>query len=154
MSEESFAVELVQRDGFEFGVDFDGDGLLDLRVDEPPPLGGGRGPNAARLLAAAVGHCLSASLLFCLRKARVEVGGIRTRVQGSLVRNEHGRLRVGELRIALQPELEPADRDRIGRCLEVFEDFCLVGQSVKRGIPLHIEVEPLVAAHASEEKNP
>jgi hypothetical protein len=57
-------------------------------MDEPEPLGEGTGPNAARVLAAAIGNCLSASLLFCLDKARVEVSVVRTKVTGSIVRNE------------------------------------------------------------------
>ena len=46
-------------------------------------------------MGAAVGNCLAASLLFCLEKARVPVTDIRARVEGYVVRNESGRLRVG-----------------------------------------------------------
>jgi hypothetical protein len=46
-------------------------GAPPLRIDEPPPLGEERGPDAAALLGAAVGDCVAASLVFCLRKARV-----------------------------------------------------------------------------------
>ena len=63
----AFAVNLTLRDGYSFDVEFaDGEGPP-LIVDELPPLGEANGPNPARLLAAAVGSCLSASLLFCLR---------------------------------------------------------------------------------------
>lgn len=112
-------------------------------MDEPPPLGEDHGPNAARLLAAAVGNCLSASALFCLRKARINVKGMRTTVQASLTRNDQRRLRIGGIQVKLQPEVHPEDKDRIGRCLELFEDFCVVTQSVRRGIDVKVEVEPV-----------
>ena len=110
-------------------------------------LGAGRGPSAARLLAAAIGHCLGASLLFCLRKSRIEVEELRTTVEGTVVRNERGRLRVGAIRAKLAPEVAPGDRDRMGRCLELFEDFCIVTESVRQGIPVVVEVaaEPVAA---------
>ena len=37
-----------------------------ILFDEPAPLGEDQAPNAASYLGAAVGHCLAASLAFCL----------------------------------------------------------------------------------------
>ncbi|MDP3911719.1 MAG: OsmC family protein [Gemmatimonadales bacterium] len=80
--EQPFTLSLTLQDGYGFSVDFGEDGVPPLLTDEPAPLGAGRGPNPTRLLAAAVGSCLGASLLFCLRKSRVEVMGLRTSVEG------------------------------------------------------------------------
>ena len=141
--EHEFAVTLTWQQGYAFSVDFENDDIPELRTDEPAPLGEGAGPNPARLLAAAVGNCLSASLKFCLERARLDVHDLRTRVQGTMVRNERGRMRIASLRVRLEPTLEAKHLDRIGRCLEVFEDFCIVGQSVRQGIDLTVEVEPV-----------
>lgn len=148
--EQEFAVTLRWQQGYEFSTDFDLAGVPDLRTDEPPPLGEGEGPNPARLLAAAVGNCMSASLKYCLDRARIEVRELKTRVEGTIVRNEQGRLRVGSLRVRLEPTLGADGAERIGRCLEVFEDFCIVGQSVRQGIEIAVEVSP--AADAAVER--
>jgi organic hydroperoxide reductase OsmC/OhrA len=144
---EQFTVGLTLQDGYAFTVDFSGQDFAPLTVDEPPPLGQARGPNPARLLAAAVGSCLSASLLFCLRKSHVDVAGLRTTVDVSLVRNERGRLRIGGIRVRLAPELAPEQRERIGRCLALFQDFCIVTESVREGIAVDVDVQgvPLAA---------
>lgn len=142
MEERDFSVEVTLREGYEMSVDFGLAGVDTLTVDEPPPLGGAAGPNPARLLGAAVASCMGASLLFCMRRARVPVDGLQTRVEGSIVRNEQGRLRIGALRVKLMPALGE-DGARMERCLELFEDFCIVGQSVRDGIPLTVEVEPV-----------
>src|SRR5579884_2834738 len=71
-----------------------------------------------------------------------EGAGLRTTVAGTLVRNERGRLRVGEIRVRLAPAVAPEARERIGRCLELFEDFCVVTESVRRGLPVAVEVVP------------
>lgn len=141
MSDETFEVTLEQTDRYCFTADFHRPGISPLTLDEPPPLGGEQGPGASRLLAAAVGHCLSASALFCLEKARVKVLGMRTTVTADVVRNDRGRLRVGGLSVKLQPRVSAADRSRLGRCLELFEDYCIVTQSVRRGIPVSVVVE-------------
>ena len=141
MSAERFEVALTLRDGYAFTVNFaEGEGAP-LVVDELPPLGEANGPNPARLLAAAVGSCLSASLLYCLRKSRVEVAELRTMVEGTIVRNERGRLRIGGLRVRLAPEVTQEQRERMGRCLDLFQDFCIVTESVRAGIAVDVEVE-------------
>ncbi|HET9077621.1 MAG TPA: OsmC family protein [Acidimicrobiales bacterium] len=136
----SFEVSLDQEDLYRFMVQFGQDGVEPLAVDEPAPLGAGAGPNASRLLAAAVGHCLSASALFCLSRARIPVHGVHTTVSGELGRNERGRLRIDGLRVKLDLDVADADRARMGRCLELFEDFCVVTASVRDGIPVEVEV--------------
>ena len=111
-----------------------------LVLDEPEPFGEGHGPNAARVLAAAIGNCLSASLLFCFRRARLDVAELRTTVEGSMVRNPRGRLRLGPIRVKIEPVFSAEDRGRMGRCLELFEDFCVVTQSVRGGLDVAVEV--------------
>lgn len=136
-----FAITLRLRDNYVQVVDFDLTAALPLVVDEPSPLGGEEGPNPARLLGAAVGSCLGASLLFCLRKARIDVSDLRTTVVGTLERNEHGRLRIGGLQVTLHPTVADADRPRMARCLELFEDFCVVTESVRHGLDVDVRVD-------------
>ena len=136
-----FSLELRLYHGYAQVADFDIPEVPLLAIDEPPPIGGGQGPNPARLLAASVGSCLASSLLFCLRKAKVEILGLRTVVEGTLQRNDRGRLRIGELRVKITPEVAEKDRSRISRCTELFEDFCIVTQSVREGIDVSVSVQ-------------
>ena len=66
---QQFSFTLEQQEDFAFLIRFDQD-IPPLLSDEPPPLGKDAGPNPSRLLAASVANCLSASLLFALRKFR------------------------------------------------------------------------------------
>jgi organic hydroperoxide reductase OsmC/OhrA len=136
-------VTLDLEEGFRFRVDLDQEGVAPLVVDEPAPLGDGAGPNAVRLLAAAVGQCLSASALFCLRKARIDVQDLRTNVRVTTGRNEEGRLRVQALHVDLEPVVPVEQHPRMRRCLELFEDYCVVTQAVRGGIEVDTRVEPV-----------
>lgn len=141
-NDHDFTVALSLGADYAQTVDFGMPGVPLLVVDEPPPLGSGTGPNPARLLASAVGSCLAASLTFCMRKARLDVRGVRTTVRGTLVRNERGRLRIGGLHVRLEPLVPVEQHDRVPRCLDLFEEFCVVTASVRRGVPTTVEVEP------------
>ncbi len=136
----SVTVSLESLGGFRFRVDFASSGTQ-LVMDEPEPLGEGSGPAASEVLSAAIGNCLSASLLFCLRRGDVEPRGLRTVVETRVGRNEDGRLRVEVSDVTLSLELEPDDRGRAARCLELFEDYCVVTGAVRRGIDVRVAVE-------------
>ena len=141
MSEEGrFTLHLEQIEGFEFKLKFDWDNLPDLILDEPPPLGGRAGPNPSRLLAAAAANCLSASLLFCVAKNEPPAGAMRTAVTCRMVRNDKQRLRVGGMDVRIEVDGPLAEAVRFKRCLDLFEDFCVVTASIRDGIPVAVEV--------------
>jgi uncharacterized OsmC-like protein len=138
--ERSFNVSLRREKGFLFEVDFGLEGVDKLIMDEPEPVGEDKGPNASKVLAAAMGNCLTASLLFCLQKARAEVGIIETKVDGVLRRNKEGRWRINEINVEISPEIDPSFNSQFERCNKLFEDFCIVSQSIEQGIPINVKV--------------
>lgn len=146
MSDRPFTVSLTLDRDYRFSVDFEQPGVPELIVDEPPTLGSGTGPNPVRLLAGAVGNCLGSSLLYCLRKARIDVAGLHIQVQGTTTRDERGRLRVADLQVRLHPAFPVEPPERYQRCLEIFEDFCIVTQSVRNGISVDVSVEKEIAS--------
>jgi len=141
MSEEGrFTIHLEHLQDYEYKVRFDWDQVADLLVDEPPPLGGQAGPNASRLLAAATANCLTASLMFCVSKNEVPPESMQTSVTCRLVRNEKKRLRIGGMQVRIQVSGELEQAARMKRCLDLFEDFCVVTASIREGIPVAVEV--------------
>ncbi len=109
-------------------------------VDEDLPLGEGRGPSPEALLGAATGSCLASSLLFCLEKARVPVDKLSVRIDVDKIRNERGRLPIGSIRAELSVQIPEEQRDRFERCRSLFEDYCVVTESVRQGIPVNVSV--------------
>ena len=142
MSERGFRADVARRERFLFDVTFDEETWAPVVVDEPEPLGSGAGPNPARLLAGAVGSCLAASLVLCLEKARVPLHALTVRVEGTMSRNEPGRLRIAGLTATMKPAVEGPSGGRFDRCLDIFEEFCIVTQSVRAGIDVDVRVEP------------
>lgn len=138
MSEQAVHVHLDQDQDYRFDVDF-GVGPP-LRVDEPPPLGQGAGPSPLMLLGAAVGNCLSASLLFALRKYRQSPEPLRTEVRLRTGRNAEGRLRVQGIQAQLRLGVAAAQLEHLERVLASFEAYCTVTQSVAAAIPVDVEV--------------
>lgn len=139
MNETAPRVVLRQQQDFQFAIDF-GTGQPPLIGDEHPPLGQGQGPTPVQLLAAAVGNCLSDSLLFALRKFKQAPEPIRCEVAAEVGRNTENRLRVLGLDVVLTLGVPAAGLQHLDRVLEQFEAFCTVGASVAQGIPLHVSV--------------
>ncbi len=141
MSEEQvLEVSLEQVEDFEFRVRFDGTAIEDLATDEPPPQGHNAGPNPARLLLAATANCLTASLLFALRKFRNTPGPIKARARARLARNAGQRWRVAGMEVDVQLTDAAASLQHVDRALAQFEDFCIVTESVRAGVPVAVRV--------------
>lgn len=132
-------VRLTQRQDYQFDVDF-GAGRPGLLADEPPPLGLGLGPSPVQLLAAAVGNCLSDSLLFALRKFKQSPEPITTEVRAEVGRNAEGRMRVLALHADLRLGVAAGALEHLDRVLATFEAYCTVTQSVAGAIPVHLRV--------------
>lgn len=138
--QQTIEISLEQVSGYEFRVRFDETAVPDLLTDELPPLGQGAGPTPTRMLAAAVANCLSASLLFALRKYKNEPGRLAAKARATLARNEHGRWRVARIAVDLDLGQAEADLAHVDRALAQFEEFCTVTQSVRQGIPVDVSV--------------
>jgi uncharacterized OsmC-like protein len=136
-----FSITLDSIQGFEFRVKFDQAHIQDLLIDEAAPLGNGSGPDPGRLLAAAVGGCLSASFLFCAQKLRLGMDGLHTNVKVTHTRNEKGRLRIGKIDVELDPRIPEPDDQKLQRCIGLYEDFCVVTQSVRSGLDVSVKVK-------------
>lgn len=132
-------VVLEQQEDFHFAVRF-GDSVPVLHTDENPPLGKGAGPSPDQLLAAAVGNCMSASLLFALRKFKQAPEPIRTEVEATTGRNEANRLRIQRIAVRISLGVPGSTLQHLDRALAQFEAFCTVGESVRQGIPVDVEV--------------
>lgn len=139
MSDQIVTVSLDQQQDYQFRVSFDAP-VPPLLADEPPPLGQSQGPSPVQLLAAAVGNCLSDSLLFALRKFKQAPEPLRTEVSATVGRNEEGRFRVQAIDARLQLGVPAARLEHLDRVLETFESYCTVTQSVGRGIPVTVHV--------------
>ena len=139
MSETSIHVQLEQKQDYQFDIHF-GAGIPVLIGDEPAPLGAGQGPSPVQLLAAAVGNCLSDSLLFSLRKFKQAPEPLRCDVQAEVGRNAEGRLRVLSMKAVLTLGVPAAALQHLERVLGQFEAYCTVTQSVAQGIPVSVEV--------------
>jgi uncharacterized OsmC-like protein len=139
LANESVTVRLTQRHDYQFDVQFGGS-VPALLADEPPPLGQGQGPSPVQLLAAAVGNCLSDSLLFALRKFKQNPDPLQCEVTAEVGRNTEGRLRVLAMQATLTLGVPAEALEHLERVLGTFESYCTVTQSIAQGIPVRVQV--------------
>ncbi len=136
----SFTVMVERMQDYEFRVQFDKDKFAELIMDEPPPMGHDMGPNATRVLAASIGNCLSASLMFCLQRSKLEVETLQAEVSPRVARNEDGRWRVEHVDVKIMIKTKEEDLKRFQRCVDIFENYCIVTSSIRQGISVDVTI--------------
>jgi organic hydroperoxide reductase OsmC/OhrA len=151
-SERRFKVELTHQGRFRFVSQASEDGVphgATFPSDEPDPVGENSGPSTPALLGAALGHCLSASLLEALRHAHLEVLGCETEAVAVVKPNEGGNPRIDRVDVTIRPHLAESS-PRMKRCADVFENHCTVTQSVRRGVDVRVNVDFLVEERSQQ----
>ncbi len=138
----TYEINLKRKEKYKFEVDFGKDTIPSLNLDEPKEVPGGEetGPNASMLLGAAVGNCLSASLIFCLEKKRIPLIDIKSKVTLKRQRNEKGFWRISEINVEIFPKFLDDEKTDHDRCIEIFKNYCIVSRSVETGIPINVDV--------------
>ncbi len=136
----SYTVVVERVENYEFRVRFDNPSFDEWTMDEPSPLGKDKGPNATRALAAAIGNCLTASFMFCLQRSKLMVDTIRAEVSPTVARNEEGRWRIQHVNVKVHITMAEDDPNRYQRCVDIFENYCIVTSSVRQGIPVDVEI--------------
>lgn len=142
-SSRSFRVAMKHTGGYRFLSQASEDGRPHGEAfpsDEPDPVGEASAPATPALLGAALGHCLSASLLEALRHAHVELQACETDVTSVVVPNAEGLPRIGRVEVVIRPVLA-APSPRTKRCEEVFERHCTVTSSVREGVNIQVRVD-------------
>lgn len=142
-AERQFAVSISHVNGYQFASQASEDGRhhgIPFVSDEPDPVGEASGPSTPALLGAAVGHCLSASLLEALRHAHIEVLDFETEAVAVVKPNAEGLPRIDHIDVTIRPRLAE-NSPRMDRCADVFERYCTVTSSVKEGIDVRVRVE-------------
>jgi uncharacterized OsmC-like protein len=141
-AERHFGARIEFIEGFKFKSQaFEGDTTHGAPVisDEPDPIGTNAGPSTPSMLAIAVGHCLSASLVETLRHAGIHVKSLATEAIAVVTPNADGNPRIKQINVSIRPVLDK-ESGNIKRCIDVFENYCTVCQSIRPAIPVHVEV--------------
>jgi organic hydroperoxide reductase OsmC/OhrA len=151
--ERRFAVRLQHEGRYRFKSQASEDGVLHgpaFPSDEPDPVGENSGPSTPALLATALGHCLSASLLEALRHSHLEVMGCETDAVAIVIPNREGNPRIDHVDVTIRPRLRESS-PRMQRCADVFENHCTVTQSVRQGVDVRVRVDYQVDAASQEQ---
>ena len=135
-----FSISMELLEDYTFKIDFDEFGYI--ITDEPAPLGSGEGPNPSRLVASAAANCLSASLIFALSKKKQKVGKLHAKANGSLHRVD-GFWRIEHIDVTITLDTGEIAQDILEDVMNVFEDYCVVTQSIRQGIPVSLAVEDM-----------
>jgi organic hydroperoxide reductase OsmC/OhrA len=141
--ERRFAVNIKHDKNYQFVSQASEDGVLHgepFRSDEPDPVGDNAGPATPSLLGAALGHCLSASLLETMRRSRLDVRSLETEAVAVVKLGEEGLPRIDHVDIVLRPVLGERS-PRAQRAEEVFQNHCTVTCSARKGIDVRVSVE-------------
>jgi uncharacterized OsmC-like protein len=145
-SERHFGARIDFIEGFKFISQAFEDDVLHgspVTTDEPDPIGSNAGPSTPSMLAMAVGHCLSASLVETLRHAGIQVQSLRTEAIAVVTPNADGNPRIQQINVTISPVLD-RESGNIARCIAVFENYCTVCQSIRPAIPVHVDVPYIV----------
>jgi uncharacterized OsmC-like protein len=113
-----------------------------MNVDEPESFHGTDiGPSSVEYLLIGIGGCLATTFAYSLQRRSIGVNGIDVVVDGRLAHVEpKKRLRLINVDVKITYLPQPnTSLKKINMCIEEFEEFCIVSQSIQNGFPINVE---------------
>ncbi len=118
-----------------------------LQLDEPESFhGADTGPSAAEYLGVSIGGCLGTSFAYCAKHVDLELDAIKVTVDVEVHHEENGSGGKGPLRITgikagmVVTLHDNDDADVLDLCIESFKKYCVVTQSVMKGVPVDVKI--------------
>jgi uncharacterized OsmC-like protein len=119
-----------------------------LKLDEPESFhGADTGPSSAEYLGTSIGGCLGTSFAYCAQHVDLAIKAIKVTVDVELHHEEgetsggKGPLRIAGIKADMAVTLQnDDDADVLELCIESFKKYCVVTQSVMRGIPVDVKI--------------
>ena len=117
--------------------------MQDLYIDERQSIKIRKiGPSPVKLLAISVLGCLVASYSFCLQKRNFSISDLGGSAEVILARNDNNFWRVKKIDIKIKPKIEnPEMRKRADQCKKLFEQYCIISESLRNGIVVDVDLE-------------
>ncbi len=119
-----------------------------LQLDEPEAFhGADTGPSSAEYLGTAIGGCLGTSFAYCAQHVDLAIEALKVTVdvelhhEGGDASGGKGPLRIAGIKADMAVTLKDGeDADVLDLCIESFKKYCVVTQSVMRGIPVDVKI--------------
>lgn len=114
-----------------------------IHIDEPESFHGTElGPSPVEYTLIGIGGCLGSTLSYCLNKKGVEIESLKVIVDGKMKHEEpYGRLRLIKIEAELYLSTKNNDKfEEINECSKSFIEYCIVSNSITRGIPIDINI--------------
>jgi uncharacterized OsmC-like protein len=144
-AERHFGVRLRLLEKFQFESQaYEGERLhgAPFRSDEPDPIGDTAGPSTPALLASAIGHCLTASLVEISRHAAFQLSAVETDAVAVVAPNADGLPRIKRVEVTITPTLKSRASDTmLKRCEGTFRRYCTVCSSLEPAFPVNVSVD-------------
>ncbi|MHA1372577.1 MAG: OsmC family protein [Promethearchaeota archaeon] len=118
----------------------------EILIDEPAEFhGDDRGPSSVEYLGISIGGCIGTSFAYCLKRMELNVDefDVDVDVKMTHVESEEGNpLRIVKINVNINVKLLDGDDDEdlLNLCIKSVKKYCVVTQSIMRGIPVEISV--------------
>ncbi|MFX1388862.1 MAG: OsmC family protein [Promethearchaeota archaeon] len=100
------------------------------------------GPSPTKLLALSVLGCLAASFAFCIQKKNLFLSNLDGIATVTIARNNEGFWRIKKIDTKLIVKTnDPIIKKRINQCKKFFEQYCIISESIRKGIDLDVIIE-------------
>ncbi len=119
-----------------------------LQLDEPESFhGNDSGPSSAEYFGVSIGGCLGTSFAYCAKHVDLPLKAIKVTMDVEVHHDEgegsggRGPLRITGVKADIAVTLQnDDDADVLDLCIESFKKYCVVTQSVMKGIPVDVKV--------------